>query len=140
MSDRKNAWVVDDDAEIRTALRMMLRMLGYNLTEFMDVASAAKALVSGDAPDLVLLDINMPRVSGMDLLAFIRKHALWRHLPILMVSSESTEQFVEQAITTGADGYVFKPINMDELEMAIKTAVRRRVVTSSLDLDKDADE
>jgi DNA-binding response OmpR family regulator len=130
---KKLVWVVDDDPNMRTAMRMMFTLIGYEMREFKDARSAAQALLGGDTPEILFLDINMPEVTGLELLQFIRQRNQWRHLPVLMVSSESDDVRVEQAIRIGADGYVFKPVNIEELQMAIKVAVdRRKAVTGEL--------
>ena len=130
---KKLVWVVDDDPNMRAAMRMMFTLIGYEMREFKDARSAAQALLAGETPEILFLDINMPEVTGLELLQFIRQRTQWRHLPVLMVSSESDDVRVEQAIRIGADGYVFKPVNIEELQMAIKVAVdRRKAVTGEL--------
>ena len=122
----KSAWIVDDDREMRDALKMMLTMNGYHVTQFPDVPTAAKALVGGTAPDLFLLDLNMPVVSGLEFLEFIRQRKSWAHIPVIMVTSESDESMIEKAIKQGADGYVVKPVSLEQLKAAIFTAIERR--------------
>jgi len=72
----------------------------------------------------------MPELSGFDILRFIRSRSSWKKLPVLIMSTESQDVRVEQSVRMGADGYVFKPVNLVELEKAINTAVeKRRVIT-----------
>ena len=130
---KKMIWLVDDDAEVRHAVCMMFNLMGYDSREFKDARSAAQALLEGNMPNMMFLDINMPEVSGLDLLQFIRQRSTWQNTPVLMISSESQDARVEQAIRMGADGYVFKPVSFDDLEMAIKSAFqRRKAVTGEL--------
>lgn len=123
---KKQVWIVDDDREIRRSMRQMFGFLGYEQREFSDARSVSRALLAGEIPDLLFIDINMPQVSGMELLEFIRSRSAWNNLPLLMISSESSEVSVEQAIRIGADGYVFKPVSLEELETAVQTAIQRR--------------
>jgi DNA-binding response OmpR family regulator len=127
-----NFWIIDDDAEIREALTTMCTILGYETLPFDSPTKAGQALLSGSTPKLIFLDINMPAVSGFEFLKFVREKDRWSKIIIIMVSSESEETQVEKAIRLGADGYVFKPINFDELKMAIRTAAKRRASTSGL--------
>jgi two-component system chemotaxis response regulator CheY len=127
-----NFWIIDDDAEIRSALTTMCSILGYETFAFDSPKKAGQTLLSGDTPKLIFLDINMPDVSGFEFLKFVREKERWSKIIIIMVSSESEETQVEKAIRFGADGYVFKPINFDELKMAIRTAAKRRASTSGL--------
>ncbi len=123
---KKMVWTVDDDDELRNALRLMLKLLGYDCRDFADPRDMTRALLGGEQPDLLFLDINMPRVTGVEVLQFIRSRAQWQKIPVLMVSSESEEEWVEQTLRMGADSYVFKPVNLDELRMAINTAMSKR--------------
>lgn len=123
---KKMVWAIDDDDEMRNALKLMLKLLGYDCRDFGDPREFTRALLGGEPPDLVFLDINMPLVTGVEVLQFIRSRDQWKKIPVLMVSSESEEEWVEQTLRMGADSYVFKPVNMDELRMAINTAIQKR--------------
>lgn len=123
---KKLVWVIDDIEEVRAAFSMMLKIIGYEVESFSDARSPARALMDGKQPDILFVDINIPEVSGIELLKFIRQRDIWKQLPILMVTSESDETMVEEAIRLGADGYVFKPVNFEELSNAITIALKRR--------------
>jgi len=127
----KNVWLVDDNAQVREALEAMFRLLGYTCRTFNAAPSAVEALLAGETPDLLFLDINMPGVSGMELLGFIRGRDAWKNLPVLMLTGETAENMVELAIRLGADGYVFKPVTFEQLEMAIPTAIERRRIAAN---------
>ncbi len=127
---KKIAWSVDDDNNLREALCMMLNLIGYETRAFSGARKAAAALMAGDRPDILFLDINMPEVSGIEFLKIIRGKSIWDDIPVLIASSESAEIQVEVAIRLGADGYVFKPVNFEELQLAIDSAVKRRKLTS----------
>lgn len=116
------AWYTDDDEEMTRAVRLMLRLLDYDMRSFFDARSTARALLAGETPDILLLDINMPEVSGFDMLEFIRRRSQWDHLPVIMLSSETTDDQVDRGRELGADAYLFKPVSIDELEKAIETA------------------
>ncbi len=123
----RNVWVVDDDEEVRTAMQLMVRLMGFQFQSFPSAVDAHRALSTGAAcPDMFFLDISMPGMTGLELLEYIRANDQWVHVPVLMLTSESSDVMVEHAIRSGADGYVFKPVNMDELRMAIRTAIERR--------------
>lgn len=122
----KSAWLVDDDEEMATAVGLMFKLLGYRTQSFLDAPSAAAALLGDQRPDLVLLDINMPQVSGKDFLEFVRQRKEFDSLPILMLSSEFSDTRINELLQLGADGYVTKPVSMDELEAAIKRSSEKR--------------
>ena len=121
----KNVWLVDDDEEMTRAIGLMLTMLDCEVRAFHNVRSAAQTLLTGRHPHLLILDINMPEVSGMDFLEFLRRRPEWKELPIVMLSSESADVTVEQALQLGADTYVMKPVTIDELEKAMTTALQK---------------
>ena len=70
----------------------------------------------------MILDINMPEVSGLDMLEFLRRRKEWKDLPVIMLSSEAADVMVEKALQLGADGYVMKPVTIEELEKVMSLA------------------
>ena len=128
---KKTVWIVDDDRDVREALRAMLKILGYETREFDDARTPAHALMVEDTPALMIIDINIPVVNGLELLSYVRRKPRWVHLPVIILSSESDEERVEQVVRMGADGYVFKPVTIEELDMAIRSAFRRRRAVSA---------
>lgn len=119
-------WHVDDDQEMLNAMDLMLSMLGFQTRAFMHARPAAQALLKGGKPDALLLDINMPEVSGMDMLEFVRNRREWNALPVVMLSTEAADVTVDKAMSLGADGYVTKPVMIDELERELKNAIAKR--------------
>jgi len=129
---KRTVWIVDDDRDVRAVLNTMLRILGFEIREFEEARTPAHTLMVEETPDLMIVDINIPGVNGLELLSYIRRKPRWIHLPVIILSSESDEERVEQVVRMGADGYVFKPVTLEELEMAIRGAVmRRRAVATS---------
>lgn len=120
------AWYTDDDEEMTRAVRLMLHLLNYEMRSFFNARSTARALLAGEAPDVMLLDINMPEVTGVDLLEFIRRRPQWDSLPIIMLSSDATDIQVDNTSALGADTYLFKPVTIEELEKAIQQAISHR--------------
>ncbi len=121
----KRIWIVDDDEEMTRAVRLMLKLLDCEATGFLGARLAAQALVSGKRPDLMILDINMPEVSGLDLLEYLRRHAEWKNLPVIMLSTEAADVTVDRDMELGADGYVSKPVTIEELEKVMNTAFQK---------------
>ena len=120
-------WIVDDDEEMVHAIELMLQLIDCETDYYLDARPAAQALLSGKHPDLILLDINMPDVSGLDLLEFMRRRKELRSLPVVMLSSEAADVTVDEAMALGADAYIMKPVTLEELEQAMKTARKKHM-------------
>ncbi len=118
----KEIWVVDDDEEMGRAISLMLKLLDCDTKYFFNSRNAAQALLAGGRPELMILDINMPEVSGLDMLEFLRRRKEWKNLPVIMLSSEAADVMVDKALKLGADGYVMKPVTIDELEKVMSQA------------------
>ena len=119
----RHVWIVDDDEEMSQAVGLMLNLLDCDTTSFLNVRSAVQTLLTGKMPDLIILDINLPEVSGLDMLEFLRRRPEWKNLPVVMLSSEATDTIVDKALELGADSYVMKPMTIEELEKAMSTAL-----------------
>ncbi len=123
----RRIWIIDDDEEMNRAIELMLKMLNCEVKTFPNARLAAQALLAGKTSDLLLLDINMPEVSGLDMLEFLRRRREWKELPIVMLSSEAADSMVDRALQMGADSYLIKPVTIEELEKAMTTAFQKRV-------------
>jgi CheY-like chemotaxis protein len=123
----RNVWIIDDDEEMSRAVGLMLNLLGCDTTSFLSVRSAVQRLVAGKLPDLLFLDINMPEVSGFEMLEFLRRRPEWKNLPIVILSSEAADVVVDRALELGADSYVMKPVTIEELEKAMATAFSKHL-------------
>lgn len=124
----KEVWVVDDDEEMAKAVSLMLQLLDYAAKHFLNPRTAAQALLAGKQPDLLILDINMGEVSGLDMLEFIRRRPEWKNLPVIMLSSEAADVMVEKALQMGADAYTMKPVTIEELEKAMSQAFYKNIL------------
>ena len=121
----KKIWIVDDDEEMTRAIQLMLRLIDCEATGFFNARSATQSLLAGNRPDLIILDINMPEVSGLDMLEFLRRRAEWKNIPVVMLSTEAADVTVDKAMKLGADGYVTKPVTIEELERVINSALQK---------------
>jgi CheY-like chemotaxis protein len=122
----KQVWIVDDDEEMTKAVSLMLKLLDCQSQHFLKARDAAKQLLDGKRPDLMILDMSMPEVTGMMMLEFVRRRPEWNAMPIIMLSSEAADVQIDQAISLGADAYVTKPVSLEELESAMQTAFQKR--------------
>ncbi|MGE5776617.1 MAG: response regulator [Chloroflexota bacterium] len=123
----KSVWIVDDDEEMNRAIGLMLKMLDCEVKMFQSARLAVKTLLAGKTPELMVVDINMPEVSGLDLLEFLRRRKEWKELPIIMLSSEAADNMVDRALEMGADSYLIKPVTIEELEKSMAGAFKKHM-------------
>jgi two-component system, OmpR family, KDP operon response regulator KdpE len=115
--------VIDDEPPIRKLLRMGLTAQGY---EILEAPNGKKSLeLLGQKPDLVILDLGLPDIQGLELLRMIR--ARNESVPIVVLSSRGDEAGKVQALDLGADDYVTKPFGMDELLARMRAALRHQL-------------
>lgn len=116
---KRLAWIIDDDDEMRHAVQLMLQMLDFQVQSFREARPAAQLVLQGKRPHLIVLDINMPEVTGMDMLEFLRMRRDSKDLPVIMLSTEASDAKIDEAMQLGASGYVSKPVTIEELEAVI---------------------
>ena len=113
--------VVDDEPQIRRVMRSTLSAHGYLITEATNGEDAVES-VRKNRPDLVLLDVNMPGIGGLDACREIRRSS---DAPIIMLTVRNAERDKVLALDAGADDYVVKPFGIEELLARIRAALRR---------------
>lgn len=123
----RQAWIVDDDEDMNRALALMLKTLDCEILAFQNARTAVQTLLTGKRPDVLLLDIQMVEITGLDLLEFLRRRKEWKELPIVMLSSAASDSLRDKAFSMGADSYLTKPVTIQELENAMATAMQKRV-------------
>lgn len=113
--------IADDDPQILRALRIILTSRGYQVVTAADGRQALDAAVK-EHPDILLVDLGMPRLDGVELIEAVRG---WSQAPILVISGRSAEAEKVRALDSGADDYVTKPFSIDELLARIRAMSRR---------------
>ena len=105
---------VDDSMSVRKMVEFALKSKGHTVLTATDGAEALEAL-EREQFDLLVLDINMPRLDGLSLLEIIREREEWADLPVLMLTTEGQEADRDRALALGATGYMVKPFRPTEL-------------------------
>ncbi|HJR06654.1 MAG TPA: response regulator [Pyrinomonadaceae bacterium] len=111
--------VVEDFADNRFMMRKLLEMSGYEVVEAVDGKEAVEVAESA-RPDLILMDLSLPRLDGLDATRRIRELDGLRRVPIVAVSAHDTNDFHADALAAGCNEYVTKPIDFDELDALVK--------------------
>jgi len=110
--------VVDDSAAIRKILQRVLRQTGIAISTIHEAGDGQEALevMKNHPVNLVLTDINMPKMDGIQLLAAVRGSPAWHAVPVVMITTEGGETKVAEAVRLGASGYVRKPFTAEQIK------------------------
>ncbi len=120
------ALVVEDDQAISSLLAFIFQREGYAVEALHDGMQADDRISSTQAPpDVVILDILLPRVDGFALLRKIRQEPAWKDVPVVMISALGDEQNVVRALDLGANDYVPKPFQPEELKARVRRLIRQ---------------
>lgn len=114
--------IADDEKEIRTVVRLLLENKGYEVIEALDGVAAVEAVRTDRGIDLVIMDIMMPKMSGIAAVEEIRRFST---LPVLFLTARSLERDKEAAYTKGGDDYIVKPFSSAELIRKAEALIRR---------------
>ena len=108
--------VVEDDEHIAQVLRFMLERQGYQVVHLADGRAASEHIASASTrPDLVLLDVMLPYVDGFEIVRLLRERGDWAGVPVLMLTAKNTERDTVRALDAGANDFVIKPFQPNEL-------------------------
>ena len=123
--------LVDDDPQILDVVRTLLEPWGFNLT-LLDDPQQFWDTLEQTAPDLLILDVEMPELSGIDLCQVVRNDPRWSELPVLFLSARTDIETIQSVFTVGADDYVSKPIVGPELVARILNRLERTKILRKL--------
>jgi response regulator NasT len=121
-SGRRRVLVIEDDTLVGMGLRAQLEKLGHEVVGQASTAAEAQALFAASHPDIVLMDIRLDGIDGIELARNLLKE---RRCPMIIVSAFSDRELVERAGAAGVFGYLVKPVSAEGLEAQIEVAVRR---------------
>jgi chemosensory pili system protein ChpA (sensor histidine kinase/response regulator) len=116
--------VVDDSLTVRRASQRLLERHGYAVGLARDGIEALE-LLQGARPALILLDIEMPRMDGFELLSTLRDDARWREIPVVMITSRIADRHRERAMQLGANAYLGKPYREEEVLSLLSSVTQR---------------
>ena len=120
MKIKDKVLIVEDEQSISNFISMILQASGFD-TIVVRTGEEALTMVSSHCPDLIILDLGLPDMDGMEVLKSVRK---WSNLPVVVVSARNHEHDKVEALDYGADDYLVKPFGTSELLARIRTAIR----------------
>jgi two-component system chemotaxis response regulator CheY len=116
----KKVLVVDDSASVRQQVGLALKQVGYEVIDGVDGVDGVEKVRKDASIGMVICDINMPRLNGLDMLEQVKSDAKFAKLPIVMLTSEDSPALVERAKKAGAKGWIIKPFRADLLVATVK--------------------
>ncbi len=117
--------IVDDFSTMRRIIKNLLRDLGFTNTYEADDGTTALPMLQNGSFDFLITDWNMPGMSGIDLLSYVRADDRIKHLPVLMVTAEAKREQIIKAAQAGVNGYVIKPFTAQVLKGKIEKIFER---------------
>ena len=120
---KKKILLVDDSQTVLLLHRMMLSDRGYELLTARDGQEAVEKALA-ERPDIIFMDVIMPRMSGYEACRAIRDRAETRHIPVIMVTTRGEPHSVEQGYASGCTDYITKPFNGDELMARLRSHLK----------------
>lgn len=123
-SNRSKILVVEDDVYMQTILNEYLNGI-FDAVICHNGVDALSFLQDGNMPDLVISDLNVPKLNGLELIAQIKTSDFFNSIPIMILSGEDSSEIRIKCLNAGADDYVVKPFNPRELEARIRVILRR---------------
>ena len=120
----KTIFLVDDSATILLSISGILTKAGYAIEKAPSALDAIKKFQAGVKVDLLITDLNMPGMNGIELIKQVRQIPAYKFVPILFLTTESQQERKQEAKAAGASGWIVKPATADELLSTIKLVIR----------------
>jgi DNA-binding response OmpR family regulator len=125
MHNSEKVLVAEDEPDIRGLISYCLRYAGYRVVEAPNGEEAIQKALD-ELPDLILLDVRMPRMSGYDVCAVLKAQASTRNIPVIFLSARGQEAEIKRGLELGAEEYILKPFAPDEFNRRIANILERQ--------------
>jgi len=124
MAERISILIIDDDRIIRTILQSTLSTKGFDVFIAEDGASGLKIAQEEDI-DVILLDWMMPGIDGMQVLRKLKQNKKTEHIPVFMLTGKEDRRDIDQAVSSGIDDYIIKPVNTSQIHTMIRERLKK---------------
>ena len=133
-----NVLIVDDSSSMRAIIRKIMKVSGFNIGELLEAADGKEAIkvLTDEWVDLVLTDINMPNMNGLELISEMKKDEMLKSIPVVMVTTEGSEKRIQESMKLGASGYIKKPFLTEEIKRTL-SAIMGEDEDGQRDYDED---
>ena len=133
-----NVLIVDDSSSMRAIVRKIIKVSGFNIGELLEAADGKEAIkvLTDEWVDLVLTDINMPNMNGLELISEMKKDEMLKSIPVVMITAEGSEKRIQESMKLGASGYIKKPFLPEEIKRTL-SAIMGEDEDGQRDYDED---
>lgn len=116
-----NLLIVDDSASMRAVIKKVINISGFQMDQCLEAGNGRQAmdLLADHWVDVIVSDINMPDVSGLELLEQLKKNETLREIPVIMITTEGSEERMKEAFERGAKGFIKKPFLPEEIRKVL---------------------
>ncbi|MCX6068555.1 MAG: response regulator [Chloroflexi bacterium] len=121
-SDQKTVIVVEDEVDAAEMFAEMMRINGFRVVKTYS-SGPAIGLISREMPDLVILDVMMPDISGLEVLRFMRREPQLEKIPVIVISAKSMPSDIKIGMDAGASAYLTKPVGFLDLKNTLKKVI-----------------
>lgn len=125
MQNSKKILVAEDEPDIRGLISFSLRYAGYSVVEALNGEEAVKKALE-ELPDLVLLDVRMPKLSGYEVCKLLKTQDSTRDIPVIFLSARGQEAEIKRGLELGAEEYILKPFAPDEFNRRVGSILERK--------------
>ncbi|MHB8829322.1 MAG: response regulator [Syntrophales bacterium] len=116
-----NVLIVDDSNAMRAVIKKIISISGFRMDNCLEAGNGKEALaiLADEWVDVIISDINMPEMNGLEMLAQLKKDELYKQIPVIMISTEGSEERIKEAFALGAGGFIKKPFVPEVLKQKL---------------------
>jgi two-component system chemotaxis response regulator CheY len=124
-----NVLIVDDSSSMRAVIKKIIKVSGFNVGSFLEAGDGEEALkvLEEEWVDVVLSDINMPNMNGLELVRRMSENEMLRSIPVVMVTTEASDEKVNKSKELGAVGYIKKPFLPEDIKIALSSIMGEEI-------------
>lgn len=123
-SEPKTVLLVEDDDAVRRSIEKILKKDGYKVLSAADGTQLSEVIDDDTAIELVILDIGLPWINGFELAKLLKEHEDLREIPLIFVSAQGTDMDIKKGFEVGADDFIKKPFEAEELRRSVNTLMK----------------